>query len=142
MRNHLVVVLPAVIAITAATSAPAQAARPGPRPQLTIGGLSGPHEGPEGEAEWWLGVDAVDPDGVIWEVRVRWDDRTITWATTFCVQGSTAGTPAHLEIPHAYPGPGRYRVQVEATSIPACFGGGDGTEQSSHPVTKMVTVPE
>lgn len=139
--RHVTVVLPVLAAVLGAVAAPASAAPPGPRPQVAVGGLSGPHEGPEGGAEWNLSVDAVDPDGVIWEVVVRWDDRSITWATTFCLQGGEPGTPAHLEIPHTFPGPGRYLVQVEATSVPACFGGGDGTEQSSRPVTKMVAVP-
>lgn len=139
--RHLVVVLLSVVAVLASMTAPASAAPAGPRPQVSVGGLSGPIEGPEGRQEWNLSVDAVDPDGVIWEVVVRWDDRSITFATTFCLQGGDPGTPAHLEIPHSFPGPGRYRVQVEATSVPACFGGGDGTEQTTHPVTRMVTVP-
>ena len=131
--------LTAMSALLVSVSTPAQAARPGPRPQITIGSLTGPHDGADSGPEWTLSVDAVDPDGVIWEVAVRFGDGGITWATTFCLQGGVPGTPAHLEIPHTYAESGRYRVQVEATSVPACFGEG-GAGQSSRPVTKIFSV--
>ena len=139
MRTRLVAIGVAAATGLISAAASAEAAKPGPRPQLTIGSLTGPHEGPDGSPEWTLAVDAVDADGVIWEVAVHFGDGGITWATTFCLQGGVPGTAAHLEIPHTYAEPGRYRVQVEATSVPGCFGEG-GDEQTSRPVTKIFTV--
>ena len=119
----------------------ADAARPSPRPQVTIGALTGPVEGPEGTQEYWLEVDAVDPDGVIWEVTMRWSDRLVTWASTGCVQGTDPGTPAHLIIPHEFAKPGRYVVQVEATSLHACpWVAPGGSSQESHVAVKMFTI--
>ena len=119
---------------------PAHAAKPSPRgpgAHRTVDRAD--NRGPEGEPEWILSVDALDPDGVIWELAVRWGDGTMSWASTFCVQGGDPGTPAHLEIPTTYQASGHYRIQVEATSVPGCFVG-PGGEQTSRPVTKMFTV--
>jgi hypothetical protein len=134
------IVLPAVVGLALSAAAPAQAASPRPRPQVEVGGLTGPAAGAEGSPEWTLSVDAIDPDGVIWEVAVRWGDGSMSWATTLCLQGGDPGTPAHLLIPHSYASSGRYRVQVEATSHQSCSFGDTGAEQTSHPVTKMFTV--
>lgn len=134
-----------VVAVAAATLlspvGSASAAAPSPRPQVTIGDLTAA-PGPEGGTEWWLAVDAVDPDGVIWEVTVRWSDRTVTWASTMCVQGTDAGLPAHLLIPHTFAAPGRYVAQVEATSMQACpWVAPGGTSQDSRLVAKTFTIP-
>jgi hypothetical protein len=124
-----------------AWATPAGAAPPGPRPTVTIGELTGPTEGPDGNPQWWLALDAVDPDGVIWEVQVKWSDGEVAWANTFCLQGPDVGTPAHLLIPHEFAQPGRYRVQVIASSHATCsFDNPPGSDQDSHPITKLLTV--
>lgn len=141
MRLRSALLVPTAVALLVSLTTPAHAANPRPRPQVTIGQLTDPSEGFDGEQEWWLSVDAIDPDGVIWEVTVQWGDGLVAWATTGCVQGADPGTPAHLIIPHSYAKPGRYRVTVEASSLQACpFYGPGGVEQSSRPVTKLMTV--
>jgi hypothetical protein len=138
VRSVVVVGLLAVSAVTAVPSA--QAARPSPRPVVVIGAVQGPQQGPEGGQEWVLPIDAVDPDGVIMEVAVRWDGGMV-WASTACLQGPEPGTPAHLLIGFPFD-PGRNRVQVEATSLQHCpFTAPGGLEQHSRRVTKIVTVP-
>ena len=129
----------AVMAVPLSTAAPAAAAPPGPVPRVVIGDLTGPTAGPEGEREWTLAVDAVDPDGSIWEVVTRWDDGEVSFASTFCLQGTDPGTPAHLLIPHTFATLGRHRVQVRATSVSTCAFDPSRTEQSSRPYTKIVT---
>ena len=82
----------------------------------------------------------MDPDGVIWEVEVRWSDGEIALATTSCLQGAEPGTPAHLLIPHSFASAGRYIVKVTATSLEGCpLYGPPGAEQTSHPVVKVLT---
>jgi hypothetical protein len=121
-------------------AAPAHAAKPSPRPVVSVGELTGPTEGPEGGQEWWLPIDATDPDGVIWEVMVRWSDGEIAIASTGCLQGMEPGTPAHLLIPHQFASPGRYIVRVQVSSLQACpFVAPPGTEQESHPVVKVIS---
>lgn len=131
--------LVALVVGTTLMAGPALAAKPSPRPTIEIHGLTGPHVGPEGEREWWLQLTAHDPDGVIWEVEVRWGDRSVSWATTFCVQGSTPGTPAPMTIPHSYAAPGRYVVRVHAQSYSQCPFEGPATEQVSRPYAARVT---
>ena len=130
----------AVIAALIAVGQPASAARPSPAPQVVIGELTGPTPGYDGEPEWTLAVDAVDPDGAIWEVMTRWSDGEVSWANTFCLQGSEPGTSAHLLIPHSFQALGRYRVQVEATSVSTCAFDPSRTEQTSRLYTAVVTV--
>ena len=138
-RNAAIVVGSLALVVTT-MAAPAEAARPSPRPTVTLGALQGPQEGPEGEQEWVLPIDAVDPDGVIMEVAVRWTGGMV-WASTGCLQGPEPGTPAHLLIGFPFD-PGRNRVQVEATSLQHCpFTEPGGLEQHSRLVTKIVNVP-
>ena len=140
MRLRYLFTSVAVVAGLIVTSEPAMAARPSPPPRVVIGELTGPTPGYEGEPEWMLAIDAVDPDGAIWEVMTRWSDGEVSFASTFCLQGSDLGTPAHLLIPHSFAAPGRYRVQVEATSVSTCEFDPNRTEQSSRPYTAIVTV--
>jgi hypothetical protein len=140
MRARDVAVLGGVLALLVTGVPPAHAGRPSPRPTVTIGAVQGPQEGPEGEQEWVLPIDALDPDGVIMEVAVRWSGGMV-WASTGCLQGPEPGTPAHLLIGFPFD-PGRNRVQVEATSLQHCpFTEPGGLEQHSRRVTKIVTVP-
>ena len=137
-RRTAVLVLTTCSLVVGLTS-PAHAARPSPRPAVAVGELSGPTEGPEGGQEWWLPVDARDPDGVIWEVEVRWSDGEVALATTSCLQGAEPGTPAHVLIPHQFAAPGRYIARVQVTSLQGCpLYGPPGIEQRSHPVAKVV----
>lgn len=140
MRVRRVVTVLAGLSGLMATASPASAATPGPRPTLVIGELSGPTTGPDGERQWTLAIDAVDRDGAIWEVVTKWSDGEISFANTFCLQGPDPGTPAHLLIPHTFAAPGRYRVQVQATSVSTCAFEPDRTEQHSRRYTKILTV--
>jgi hypothetical protein len=128
-----------VVSATSLASAPAHAARLSPGPTVEIHGLTGPHVGPEGEREWWLRLTAHDPDGIIWEIEVTWGDRSVSWATTFCVQGSTPGMPAPMTIPHSYPAPGRYVARVHAQSYDQCPFEGPASDQVSRTYTARLT---
>lgn len=138
--RHLAAPAIGILAASLCATPPAAAAAPGPAPHVIIGDLNGPTTGPDGEPEWMLTIDAVDPDGAIWEVMTRWSDGEISFANTFCLQGTELGTPAHLLIPHSFTGPGRYRVQVQVTSVSTCAFDPDRTEQTSRPYTKILTV--
>ena len=117
-----------LLATTVLTVAPAHAA-PHSKPRTTILGVVGPTGELEGEREWELLVDAVDPDGVVWEVEVWWDDHQYTWASTFCLQGPEPGTVVHMRIPHSFATTGRHLVRARTSSFDRCFGGADSVEQ-------------
>ena len=93
------------------------------------------------EDEWVLWMKAKDPDGVITEVEVRWADEAISFAHTYCVQGSKPGTVSKLGIGHAFSEPGVYKVRVRAMSQPTC-----GSPPDDHQVSRWnvvwVVVPE
>ena len=127
-----------VAALTVMVAPGAASAAPDARPTLEIVGLTGPSS-EFGEPEWWLEVVATDPDGSIWEVEVRFGDNSVTWASTFCLQGTEPGQPARLLIPHSYAEPGSYVVRARAESISQCYGGADVTWQTSAWVVKRLT---
>ena len=131
----------AALVAVVGTSAPAHAAgRVAPR--LTFHGFVLGGTGPEGEQEYELVLEAFDPDGVIWEVQVYWGDQSITFAHTYCVQGTEPGTRAPMRIPHTYPEPGTYRARVQVTSYSTCpWLGGEPAEQHSRWYTKRLTLP-
>jgi len=120
---------------------PATAARAGgAKPHLRIVSFH-PQTGGANGSESQLTVNAVDPDGVIWEVQVEWGDGSVSWATTGCVQGHKPGALAHLIIPHTYLAAGRYRIRAEASSLQQCpFDGPGGVEQHSRAKVKTVVV--
>lgn len=141
MRKSPIAVLTTVLTVsafvvwlapTAAGSAPG-----GARPRVTIASFE-PESGTN-RPESVVTLDAVDADGVIMEVRVLWGDRTVSFADTFCLQGTDPGTPAHLIIGHTYGKTGHFRIQVEASSVQQCpWVAPPGIEQ--HPSPKVLPV--
>ena len=122
MRRVLLSLLVSALVVGAVPTAVASAAG-SPRPKLRFTDWR-PTEaaGQPGvdENEWVLWMRAKDPDGVIKEVEVRWADEAISFAHTYCVQGSEPGTVAKLGIGHAFSEPGVYKVRVRALSQPSC----------------------
>lgn len=135
MRRALVLV---VIALMVTPVLPASAERRrDPRPTVEIVGVTGPQEGPEGEAEHIFQIDAHDPNGVITEVIVEFGDNSIVFAHTYCVIFGP-GEVAHMQIGHAYEAPGTYTVQAWAISVSNCSG--RGHYQESKPDVEQVTI--
>lgn len=126
-------------ALTVGLAPGAASAAADARPTLTIVGMT-TTTSEYGDTESWLEVVATDPDGSIWEVEVRFGDGSITWASTFCLQGPEPGQPARLLIPHSYAEPGSYVVRARAESHSHCYDRpGEPTEQTSAWAVKRVT---
>lgn len=139
MRKILATAIMAAASVALLATPATATSAGGAKPHLRIVSFS-PQTGANG-SESQLTVNAVDRDGVIWEVQVRWGDGSVTWATTGCVQGHKPGTRAHLIIPHTYIAPGRYRIRAEASSLQRCpLDGPGGVEQHSRAKVKAVVI--
>jgi hypothetical protein len=121
------VVLAASLTLVGVLAPPASAAR-NPKPTVEILGVSYDTE----FQEHTFAIDAHDPDGVITEVTVQFGDRSIAFASTFCVIFGP-GEVAHMRIGHAYESSGNYVVRAWATSVPECTEWGYEHHQTSHP---------
>lgn len=84
--------------------------------------------------EEMLIVRAHDPDSSITEIQVWFDEKgdraPIVFAHTYCVQGTTPGQPARLEIGASFSEPGTYTVAAVAYSHRRCLAHEDG---DNHP---------
>ncbi len=110
--------LPAALAVALLTAAPASAHGTHTRPAITrLEWLTGPVAVGEEEI---LVVEAHDPDSSISEVDVVWGDEGISFAHTYCVQGTEIGKPARLVLSWKFPHPGLEDVRVVALSQDHC----------------------
>lgn len=106
-------------------------------PSVQILGVVGTGEGPEGEVEHIVAIDARDPDGIITEVQVEFVGGSIVFAHTYCFLFGK-GETAHMRIGNAFPGPGTYEVHARAFSVREC--GARGSQRSRVAIGE-VTIP-
>lgn len=127
--------------VVAANGSPATAAGD-PVPKVRIGALSGPVPSPGGGEDYLLDVRARDRDGIITGVTVEYTSGGLTSVTTAdrpCfLFPSEPGERVRMTIPLTFPGPGAYRVEVRAHSLPEC--GTDVGAQTSRTASRRFVV--
>lgn len=67
-----------------------------------------------------LFIRAVDPDGVIIAVWIRWGDGFITVADLFCLPDFEVGEATRVFVEHTFDRAGHYAVKVTAESLGPC----------------------
>ena len=128
------------VALIVSWAAPAEAARPSPRPTARLIG-TGTTSTWQGE-EAYIEVVGSDPDGIITEIEVYWGDGSISFAHSYpCLIGPTPapGDPHRFLVSNLYQEPGTYHVRYVVHSTPDCTG--EGVDQHSRPYRTRLVAP-